>query len=373
MPLDTLSTRTSVRLASVLLALTVAMSACGDRPDEPVPADEIGGELNILVMPGYEEEQIIRPFEEEFGVTVNSRNYPSSDEMFAIVSAARPGEWDIITPDTPWVERLVRADLIEPLDRADYPAIEDFYEHWRDFEQVFVDDQLYSIVSRWGYYGIVYNSDHVDEEVVQSTEGMWHPDYSGRVVLFDWYLPNMGMLARYLGHDQPYDIDSPDVLAEIEEVLLSLRPHVGAIAATNADTIQALATGEAWLSFGGEWLQLLLKEEGHPIEVHVPDEGGVSWTESLSIMKGSQNPEAARAFVQYMLRPETQAMLAWADAFHAYVPNAEAADHLHEEARAALGLDQAGAAEDILANIATRKIPPNEDAWQEIWERFKDA
>ena len=373
MELGTFSLRALRRVGALLLVLALAVAACGDVDDEAAPPDEIGGELNILVMPGYEEEQIIRPFEEEFGVTVNSRNYPSSDEMFAIVSAASPGEWDIITPDTPWVERLVQADLIEPMDPSDYPAIDDFYEHWKEFEQVFVDGQMYSIVSRWGYYGIVYNSDHVDEDVVQSIEGMWHPDYSGRVVLFDWYLPNMGMLARYLGHEQPYDIDDAETLAEIEDVLLSLRPHVGAIAATNADTIQALATGEAWLSFGGEWLQLLLKEEGHPIEVHVPDEGGVSWTESLSIMKGSQNPEAAEAFVEYMLRPETQALLAWADAFHAYVPNAEAADHLDEDAREALGLDQPGAADEILANIATRKIPPNEDAWQEIWERFKDA
>lgn len=375
-------------LLAVVLALTLTLlTACsggstpapsgsgGQQPAGGAGADpgdtgKIGGELNILVMPGYEEEQIIRPFEEQYGVKVNARVYASSDQMFSILTASQPGEWDVVTPDTPWVEKLVAADLIQPLDPADYPAIEDFYSRWQDFDQVYVDDQMYAIVSRWGYYGIVYNSKYVTPEEAQSIAVMFDPKYEGKVVLFDWYLPNMGMLGRELGLEQPYDA-TPEQLEQIKARLLELRPQVGAIAATNSDTIQALANETGWLSFGGEWLQVLLKEEGHPIEIAVPEEGGVSWTESFAILKDSQNPEAARAFVQYMLTPEVQAKLAWADAFHAPVPNTRAVEHLTAEQAQMLGLDDPEGMERLLERIATRKVPENEETWQRIWEEFK--
>lgn len=365
------------RIVVFLMMFSLAVfvfSGCGSQegvvPGEEQDEDYIGGTLNILVMPGYEEEKIIKPFEEKYGVKVNSRVYPSSDQMFSILSNAKPGEWDVVTPDTPWVERLVTAGMIVPLDQADFPEIKNFYDHWQDFEQVYVDGQMYAIVSRWGYYGIVYNSDYISKEEAQSTEIMWDPKYKGKVVLFDWYLPNMGMLGTYLGHEQPYDIAGDD-FDQLEETLYSLRPQVGVIAATNSDTIQALANESAWLSFGGEWLQVLLKGEGHPIEVLVPDEGGVSWTESLAIMKDSQNPEAAKAFVQYLTTPEVQAKLAWADAFHSTVPNRKAADFLEPDQAALLRMDDPDLLTEMLKRIATRKVPDDETKWQTIWEQFK--
>lgn len=349
----------------VLLAAVVAaaLSGCGTK--------KLGGELNILVMPGYEEEQIIKPFEEKYGIKVNAKIYPSSDEMFAILSAAKPGDWDVITPDTPWIDKLVKADLVEELNPADYP-ISEFYPRWQDFDQCKVNGKTYGVVSRWGYYGVVYNSSKVTEEEAQSTAVLFDPKYKGKVVLFDWYLPNMGMIARYLGYDQPYDITGDD-LNKVKDKLMSLRPQVGVIAATNSDTIQALANESAWLSFGGEWLQLILKEQGHPIEVVVPKEGGVSWTECLAIVKGSKNPEAAKKYIQYITSAEVQAKLAWANAFHAYVPNAKFVEYMTPEQLKLLRLDDPTYMDQLLQLIATRKIPPDEAAWQRIWEEFKSA
>lgn len=365
--------RSQKRLISLIAiaGLAVGASACAS-PGKPAAPGEgkIGGELNILVMPGYEEEQIIRPFEEEFGVKVNARIYPSSDEMWAMVSASGGSEWDVITPDTPWIERLVEADLVEPIDESSLPALKDYYPAWQNFDQVYVDDQMYGVVSRWGYYGIVYNHDHVSEEEAQSFEVLWNPKYKDKIVLFDWYLPNMGIISRGMGNQAPYDIDEA-ALGELREKVLSLRPQVNNIAPTNADVIQAMANESSWISLGGEWLQVLLAEDGLPISVTVPKEGGVSWTEAISIMKNAQNPEAAQAYLEYMTRPEVQAKLAWAEAFRTTVPNSKAAEHLTEEQRELLHIQTPEQANAILENVATRDIPEDEKAWQQIWNDFK--
>ncbi|MCC6313214.1 MAG: spermidine/putrescine ABC transporter substrate-binding protein [Thermomicrobiales bacterium] len=333
------------------------------------PAEKIGGTLNILVQAGYNEPRIIQPFEEMYGVKVNSKVFPSSDEMFAMLQASKPGDWDVTSPDTPWIAKLQQADLLEPLDPADYP-IQDQYERWQKFDQLFVDGKQYGIVSRWGLYAIVYNSKYVTEEEAQTIGVMYDPKFKGKVVLFDWYLPNMGMIGRYVGIDQPYDATGEE-FEKIKEKTFELRPQVGVIAATNTDTIQAIANESGYLSFGGEWLQLLLKEEGHPIELAIPKEGGVSWTEALVQLKDSQNPAAAKAFMQYLLSPEPQAKLAWADAFHATVPNKLAVEYLTPEQAQALRMDDPKKIDAILANIAIRKLPADEQPWIDAWDEFK--
>jgi len=158
---------------------------------------------------------------------------------------------------------------------------------------------------------------------------------------------------------------------QIKNKLFELRPQVAAIQPTPNDTITAMANESGWLSFGGEWQQALLKEQGNPIEVRVPKEGGVSWTEGLVMLKGSKNPDAAKAYIQYVTSAKGAAQLAWAEAFHATVPNQRAVDYLQPDQVQILRMGDSAAVEALLANIATRKIPPDEKAWQDIWNEFK--
>ena len=84
--------RAAAMLLTFILFTLCIISGCG-APEESGSGDVhyedyIGVTLNILVMPVYEDEQIIKPFEEKYGVKVNSRIYPSSDQMFSILSNA---------------------------------------------------------------------------------------------------------------------------------------------------------------------------------------------------------------------------------------------------------------------------------------------
>jgi len=326
-------------------------------------------QLNILVMAGYEEPQIIKDFEEKYNCKINSKLYPSSDEMMALIKSSKKGTFDVLSPDAPYVAKLVKADLIRPLDPNYYP-LNEFYDRYKHFDQHWIDNRLYAVTSRWGFYGIAYNSKYVDRADVESYSGLWMEKYKGKIAIFDWYLPNMGCFGRYLGYKNPYDINKAQ-LEKIRETLFSLKPYVGIIAATNSDTIQALANENVWISIAGRWLQVLLKEQGHPIELTNPKEGGVSWTEALVITKHSKNPELAKKYIQWILSPEIQAKLAWANAFHAMVPNSKAVNYLGEKEARMLGMDDYQALSAILKNITNRKVPRDEEAWKKVWQEFK--
>jgi spermidine/putrescine transport system substrate-binding protein len=326
-------------------------------------------QLNILVMAGYEEPQIIKGFEEKYNCKINSKLYPSSDEMMAMIKSSKKGTFDVLSPDAPYVAKLVKADLIRPLNPADYPII-DLYDRFKHFDQHWTNNKLYAVTSRWGFYGIAYNSKYVDSADMESYSGLWLDKYKGKIAIFDWYLPNMGCIGRYLGYKNPYDINQ-EQLGKIRETLFSLKPYVGTIAATNSDTIQALANENVWVTIAGRWLQVLLKEQGNPIELSNPKEGGVSWTEALVITKDSKNPDLAKKYIQWILSPEIQAKLAWANAFHAMVPNSKALNYLGEKEARMLGMDDYQALDAVLKNIANRKVPPNEESWKKIWQEFK--
>jgi spermidine/putrescine transport system substrate-binding protein len=349
-------------------AASAAQTAAALKDVGPAPR-KIGGELNLLTWAGYDDPAIIAEFQDAYGVKINAKQHSGDEELMSIFSASKPDAWDVGVPDTPWIEIFKKNDWIAELNPADFP-LDDYFSQFQKFDQCWVDGKMYGITSRWGYYGIAYNSKYVKADQATSSNVLYDPAYKGKVVLFDWYLPNMGMIGRLLGMKQPYDATS-DELAQIKKKLFDLRPQVGAIQATASDTIAAMASETGWLSFASEWAPVTLQEQKIPVEMTVPKEGGVSWTEGMVIFKQGKNQEAAKAYLQYMSSAKGSAKLAWAQAFHAKVPNKRSIEYLQPDQAKTLELNDMAKVEAILPNIATRKIPPDEKAWQDVWDEFK--
>ncbi len=123
--------------------------------------------LNILTWAGYNEDRIIRPFEEKYNCKVNSKNFSGDEQMLTIWSASKPGTWDVVNPDGPWVKLLAKQGKIRKLDPAKYP-LNDLFPIFQRFPQHWDGDTLWGVASRWGFYGIAYNTKYVSAEEVKS-------------------------------------------------------------------------------------------------------------------------------------------------------------------------------------------------------------
>lgn len=77
----------------------------------------------------------------------------------------------------------------------------------------------------------------------------------------------------------------------------------------NGPVGKALVSGEIHVAALQEHNAYELKLAGEPIEVIWPDEGAPGSLRVVAISKDAKNPAAAKAFVEFMLKPETQAML----------------------------------------------------------------
>lgn len=78
----------------------------------------------------------------------------------------------------------------------------------------------------------------------------------------------------------------------------------------NGGTYKAIAGGEKLYGFVVDFLPIRNKLEGAPVEFVFPSEGVSAVTEPAAILSTAQNPEAAKAFVDFLISPEGQQLAA---------------------------------------------------------------
>lgn len=336
---------------------------------EETPAEE-EAVLNILAFSGYEEPGMLEAFEQETGIKVNLKIHDGSDdEMIALIQTSPPGTWDIMTPTSAYIPNLAKQDLLMPLTPTDY-ALDKYLPPFDRWSTCFVDGTMYGLINRFGYYGLTYDSTKLQPTDVTSFDILTDSALTGQVALFDWFLPNMGVIAKWLGFETPYQLTA-DQLAQVKDKLFALRPQVGLIGST-AQTTQALASGEFAVAIAGEFIQAGLANEGKPFLATVPQEGGVTWDQAAIVLANTPRPNNAIKFLQYIAGAEFQSKLAVAKTYFSMVPNREAAALLTEDQRKLLNLDDLDNFESVfLANLSPRERPDNIDEWSAIWEEFK--
>jgi spermidine/putrescine transport system substrate-binding protein len=265
------------------------------------------GELNALVWCDHTDPALIEPFEEEFGVTVNLREYEGTGAALALLEQSRPGDWDVLVIDGIDVFRAVEAGILAPLDPEALPTA-DFFPEVVMAENNVVDGVTYAVTEKFGYNTISYNADKVDEADMQSMAGVLSEKYAGRIAIYDYYLPVMGMAA--LAEGIPTADIGADNLDAIGGVLGTMRERAASVAGVVAAQT-ALAAGEVDIVVGGgEWLTATLSAEQPELTWTIPEEGAVRWAQSIGVVAGSENPDMALEFVKYITSPEGQARLA---------------------------------------------------------------
>ena len=264
-------------------------------------------ELNALVWCDHSDPNLLKPFEDATGAKVNVKEFEGTGAGLAIIEQSQPGDWDVMVIDSIDVRRGVDRGLFAELPEDKLPFADLFPEVRMDGMTKF-DGKRYGITEKFGYNTIGFNKAKVDPADMQSLSVLTNDKYKGRVAIYDYYLPVIGLAAMSIGKKTP-DITEADLPA-IKEVLLKMKANAKAV--TDVVSSQtALATGEAdVLIGGGEWVSAVIAKENPDLDFSVPAEGAVLWSQSLAMFKDSKNPDLALKFIQYVLSPEGQARLA---------------------------------------------------------------
>lgn len=323
-------------------------------------------ELNVLAWCDHTDPALLDPFTEQTGIKVNVRDYEGTGAGLALLEQSRPGDWDVWVLDSPAIPEVARLNKLASLDPADYPMV-DIPEKVQNASVHVVDGKWYAMPEKYGYHGFAFNKEVVKEDELTSLKDILAARFRGRVAVYNYYRPIMGMIAVGLGIDtakfNEKDLDT------VKAFLREVKPNVS-IVSDIVTSQTALATGDAdVLLGGGEYAIATILPEHPNLDWTVPSEGSVRYEQSIAILAESEKKDDAKMFLQYVLSPEGQARLATSSCFWGMPANRKAT--LTDEQKAVLRWDK----QDEYLARTTSYIAPTGDlaakaeaAWAEFMQ-----
>jgi spermidine/putrescine transport system substrate-binding protein len=298
--------------SALILALTATITA----------TSASAADLNALIWCDHADPALLKPFEDANGIKVNVKEFEGTGAGLAIVDQSQPGDWDVMVIDSIDIPRGVEKGLFEALPEDQLPFGDLFAEVTMDGSTK-IDGKRYGITEKFGYNTISYNNSKVDPADMQSMDALLGEKYKGRIALYDYYLPVIGMAALAIGK-KTTDLSEADLPA-IKEILLKMKANSKLV----GDVVQsqtAIATGEADILIGGgEWVTAGLAKENPALDFSIPKEGAILWSQSLAMFSASKNKDMALKFIQYVTSPEGQARLATSSCYWGMPANKMAA------------------------------------------------
>ena len=323
-----------------------------------------GGQLTIFIWSEYMDPDVVRDFEKETGVKVKFDYYESNEEMIAKLQGGGVRQYDLIFPSTYFLTSLKHLKLIQPLDHKRLPGLVNLDpEHSRKIEED--PGHEFSVPYQWGTSGLAVRG---AEEPEASWELIFKPrEGAGKFVLLDTARDSLGSALKYLG----YSLNSVNP-KEIEEAMnllaaLKSRPEFfgfdGGVGGLNKVAGGLLTVAQV---YSGDALQA--REDDETIQYLLPREGFEVWTDLMAIPAQAPKPEAAYAFIDYLLRPEIGARVA---NFNRYAtPNAAARAFVNQE-----DLDNPAMyppAEIMEKAEYIKDLGPNNRLYDEAWTAIKN-
>jgi spermidine/putrescine transport system substrate-binding protein len=321
------------------------------------------GELNALIWCDHADAALLEPFEKKYDVRVNVKEYEGTAAGLAILDQSRPGDWDVLVIDGVDVARATDLNLLAPLPADQLPTAS-FFPEVVMAENNIVNGVQYAVTEKFGYNTIAYDKTKVDPGDLESMSGLWLEKYSGRIGIYDYYLPMIGMVGLEQGiNTAELSADSVESLRERLYALKDASKQVGEVISSQT----ALATGEIDILFGGgEWLTAVVATENPNLDWTIPKEGAVRWAQSIAVLADSERKDLALEFVKYVTSPEGQARLATSSCYWGMPANAEAGQLLTDDQKAILRWDQQA---EYLQKTQLYPVPDAEldRAMQDLW------
>lgn len=386
--LQSVTRRKFIQYASIatLSATTVKLAGCANTQPSATtgtPSPSGGSTLRILSWSGYDEPEIIGKFEQENKVKVEFKTYVGGEQMLQFFNQSPAGTFDGIISDGEYVKKLVALSAIDPLNPTDFPNLKDFTAVYQKFPGFFQGEQMMAVGTRFGNYGIAYNTKFIQPEEVTSWNFLTNPKLKGKLAFFDWYLPNLGnaSLAMFPDNPNPYAL-SDQQLQQVKDWLIKVKPNVALITPSIQDITNAFINESVIAGPVGDWLiQNVIADGKTNFAAVVPKEGAIRWSEGATVCAGSKNKQLALKWTQYMTLPETQAKLANAKAYKGIATNLKAPQFMSDQEKQLLGYvpDKTNANKTIidvqLDRTRARQLPVNqpEKVWQDLYNEFKTS
>lgn len=288
----------------------------------------------------YLDTDTLRMFEEETGIHVIYDTFASNEDLYVKLKKSND-PYDVVVPSEYMVERLIREDMLRPLDYDLIPNSQKMDKRILDME--YDPGNRYSLPYYWGTLGIVANKKYVDTPI-DSWKDLWDPHYKNEIIMYNSQRDSIAVALKMLGYSM--NSRSEKELEEAGKALIEQKPLIYAYLADEGRDV--MSQGDAALSVMYSGDATMMCQENKDLEYIIPKEGSNIWYDSFVVPKDAKNPTGAMKFINFMSRPDIAAINAEFNVGYA-TPVLEAIDLLPKELR-----------ENTIAYPDVDRLPPLE-------------
>lgn len=286
-------------LVLAVLGGTVGASVSQQRKSAEA-IEKYGSNVLKLYLPGeYLGENVISDFEKQFGVRVIVENFDSNEMMYTKLMAG--DRYDVVIPSDYMIERLMKEDFLQPLDKSLIPNMENMDDAVRGMSYDPQND--WSIPYFWGSVGLVYNHENVDPAVIEREgwEILRNTDYASHVYIYDSERDSFMMAFKALGYSM--NTEDPDEINAAYEWLLQMNNTMSPVYVTD-EVIDGMMNGykDIAVVYSGDAAVVL--DENEDMSFYMPSQGTNIWCDAMVIPANAENPKLAHEFINYMLTYE---------------------------------------------------------------------
>lgn len=308
----------------VLLACAVALLLAGQANAAQAKT------LYLYNWSQYMDPAIIKAFEDKYDVDVVSSYYGANSALFAKLRAGGDHQYDVIVPTDYYVPRLIKAGLIQPLNKKLIPNYDNLMGKFKDTS--YDPGGKYTAAYQWGSTGIVYNTEDLPN-APQSWALIYDPSANPKLPFA--MLPGgqfiLGTACAYLGTG--YDCVGKKQWKKAAKLVMKTKQRDnfnGFVEGTPA--LQLLVRGNisVGVAYSGDYLFYKNKNPKafKTLKYFVPKEGSQLWVDVMAIPSHAPHPKLANKFINFILDAKIGAQLSNWNMYAS--PNKAARPYLNE-------------------------------------------
>ncbi len=306
---------------SLMAALTVLSASAADREHT----------LKIYNWADYIDFNVLEEFKtwytEQTGepIEVIYNTFDINENMLTEIEIGKE-DYDVICPSEYIIERMLKRDLLLPIDKSVIPEEISYFDlvapfAVEKFQQMAPSPNInvsdYTVGYMWGTTGFLYNAAYVQPEEVSTWGAITNVErFKGRILMKDAFRDIYSVVVLYayrdeiargeLTRDEVVQQITPERIARVEEILMAGKE---CYAGWEVDFgKEEMTKGKTWLDlmWSGDAQWAIDETEGTEVDLRyiVPQEGSNVWFDGWCIPRYAVNTKAAAYFIDFMCRPD---------------------------------------------------------------------
>lgn len=237
-------------------------------------------------------------FEKLTGIKVNYTNFATNEELYAKLKGGA-ASYDVIIPSDYMISKMIKEDMIQPLDFDNIPNFSYIMENFRN--QDYDPENAYSVPYTWGTVGIIYDTTMIDmaaEDI--DWDLLWNEDYADQILMFDNPRDAFAIAEIMLGYS--LNTENEEEMRHAAAKLLSQKKNVQAYVMD--EVFDKMGAGDALIApyYAGDALTIM--EDNEDLGFVVPKSGTNLFVDAMCVPTNARQKEAAEMYINFMCEPD---------------------------------------------------------------------